>query len=56
LKADAEGSLQRLELKDGVEGVQELKAPWDDISEVFSDPPRKHLHIVVERPPTGEFE
>jgi hypothetical protein len=49
-------SLNRLKLEDGVEGVQELKAPWEDISQVFSDPPRKHLHIVVERPSTGEFE
>jgi hypothetical protein len=51
-----EDSLKHLELKDGVEGVQELKAPWDDISEVLSDPLRKHLHIVVEHPPAGEFQ
>ena len=48
-----EDSLKHLKLKDG--GGQELQ-PWDDISEILSDPPRKHLHIVVERPLIGEFE
>lgn len=27
----------------------------DEISEHFSSPPRKHLHIIVELPPTREY-
>ncbi|KDQ61836.1 hypothetical protein JAAARDRAFT_45319 [Jaapia argillacea MUCL 33604] len=50
LEKDAGASLQRLELKDGVEVVQLLN-PRDEIWEIFKDPPRKHLHIVVEHPP-----
>jgi hypothetical protein len=49
-------SLNRMKLEDGVEGVQELKASWDDVSEVFEDPLRKHPHVVVECPPPGECE
>ena len=55
MNTDFEGSLKRLELKDGIEGVQELK-PADEICEILPNPLRKHLHIVVERPSTGEFE
>jgi hypothetical protein len=49
-------SLNCLKLEDGVGGICQLKAPWEDISEIFSDPPCKHLHILARHPPTGEFE
>src|ERR1700730_11215401 len=55
MNTDFEGSLKRLELKDGIEGVQELK-PADEICEILPNPLRKHLHIVVERPSAVEFE
>jgi hypothetical protein len=45
-----EDSLKCLKSKDGLEGIQELEA-WDEISEIIPESPRKHLHIVVERPP-----
>jgi hypothetical protein len=48
-------SLNRLKLEDGVEGVQELKVPWHDVSALFKDLRPKYLHVVVERPP-GEFD
>ena len=46
-----EDSLNRLKLVEGVDGVQNL------LSEVFTGAPAdEHLHIVVERPTTGEFK
>ena len=32
-----------------IQGGEGLK-PWDEISEVLTDVPRKHLHIIVRRP------
>jgi len=48
-------SLNRLELKEGIRDVQELKDAWIEVAEIFPDLPRNHLHIVAERPDTGEF-
>jgi len=50
-----EDTLNLLELKDGIEGVQRL-SPAKRLSNVFVDTPEEeHLHIVVERPATGAF-
>jgi hypothetical protein len=56
LNYDPEGSLHRIQLKEGVEGVEMLKDMWTDLAEILSYLPRKHLHIVVERPNTCEFD
>ena len=47
-------SLERLKLEDGIVGVEKLN-PADEVSEKIPNPPRKHLHIVIERPGSGEF-
>jgi hypothetical protein len=49
------GPLERLELKDGIEGVREL-SPLERLSHTFPDALEdNHVHIVVECPTTGEF-
>ena len=48
--------LKDLKLEDGVEGVEALTMPLDRIWEHFVNPHRKHLHIIVQRPPTGVSE
>jgi len=55
MNTGCEDSLKQLKLKDGVGGVQKLR-PADEISEVLPNPIRKHRHIVVECPRTGEFQ
>jgi hypothetical protein len=37
-----------------IAGCVELNL-FDELSEHFSSPPRKHLHIVVQLPPAGEY-
>jgi hypothetical protein len=51
-----EKSLQGLKLEDGIEGVDKLTKVADEISDILPNPPRKHLHIAVERPALGESE
>jgi hypothetical protein len=55
MSEDPEGSLKRLELKEGIVGVQKLN-PVGEISEILPSPLRKYLHIVVECTSAGEFE
>ena len=51
-----EDFIKNFEVKDGIEGVQRLKA-WHVISQVFSDAPKVgHLHIVVQLPLPCEFQ
>jgi hypothetical protein len=50
-----EDSLNGLKLEDGIEGVQRLK-PADEVWEFLPNPARKHLHIAVECPMTGELQ
>lgn len=43
-------ALENLVLENNKEkGVQEL-LPMDDIADFFSAPPKKHIHVIVERP------
>ena len=47
MNTDFEGSLKRLKLKDGIEGVQELK-PQNRLLKIFTNAPEdEHLHVVV---------
>jgi hypothetical protein len=47
MNTDFEGSLKQLELKDGIEGVQELK-PQNWLLKIFTNVPEdEHLHIVI---------
>ena len=47
---DADAVLKDLILENNEEkGIQEL-LPMDDITNVFPAPPKKHIHVIVERP------
>ena len=55
MNQDVGDSLNRLELKNGVEGVRRLSLS-KRLSKVFPDPQEdEYLHIVVERPGVGAF-
>jgi hypothetical protein len=49
----AGGPLQCLELKDGIDGVRKL-TPLERLKAAFPKRQDDHIHVVVERPPTGE--
>ena len=51
-----ENALKSLKLENNkVTGVTALQ-PWGRISEIFKDLQEKHLYVVVEHPPSGEFD
>ena len=50
-----EDSLKGLKLEGGIEGVRKLE-PQKRIAKEFTSVPDEHLHIVVERPRTGELK
>jgi hypothetical protein len=51
-----ENALKSLKLDDNeVTGVTALQ-PWGRISDIFKNLQETHLYVVVECPPTGEFE
>jgi hypothetical protein len=45
--------LERLELKDGIDGVRKL-TPLERLKTAFPKLQDDHIHVIVERPPTGE--
>jgi Crinkler effector protein N-terminal domain len=50
IPADDANTLKNLVLENNKDnGVQEL-LPMDDIADVFPAPPKKYIHIIVERP------
>jgi hypothetical protein len=55
MNKDLGGFIKRLELKDGVEGVEYL-GPLTQLSQVFRDLQEDHLYIVVQRPPISELD
>jgi hypothetical protein len=50
-----ENALKSLKLDNKNTGVKAL-LPWGRISYIFKDLKENHLYVVVERPPTREFE
>jgi hypothetical protein len=52
---DLEDSLRRLTLQEDGEDVRKLD-PWENLAETFVPILMGQLHVVVERPSTGQFE
>ena len=49
------GPPEHFELKDGIGGARKL-TPLERLKKAFPKLPDDHIHVVVERPPAGEFE